>query len=393
MYTARSLTYYRNTPGALSQPPEGPNSGYLVIQDEESTGTHFFGLLKDREVKDLPFPQNKLLTVRHSSGTAEHRHVTHDEVYLIPVINQPLSSNLYYAIKADGKHKGETYANSKEEDVIINCCGIRSIKDAKPRSFDSQDIYQQFQFSTTTSTWRDSTTLLAKSFAPNGHPPHFLRRKAWTISGKTPRNFTLHEVSGLNTSLRAHLPDFNFPISQQCSTPPLVVGTWYCPFMFIIEGSEKERIKNSVFYHMTLEQRWERVFSVDNNDYGHANKVTVDIVVPTEVARIGGQEEALAYMNNDNKVVWFKTRDREVGLSKLIVDRMMWEEERVGWVKVIEDKQVRVVKEEVYEGLVNGWRSFGCYVLVESFVLKRNDGSIVMTYDFMHTHQLKSKWE
>ncbi|XP_074274720.1 uncharacterized protein LOC141598826 [Silene latifolia] len=392
MYTARSLTYYRNAPGTLSQPPEGPNSGYLVIQDEESTGTRFFGLLKDPEIKDLPFPQNKLLIVLHSSGTVEHRHVSHDEVYLIPVINQPLSSNLYYAIKPDGKHKGETYASSKEEDVTILCCGIRSIKDAKPSSFDSQDIYQQFRFSTPTPTWRDPSTLLAKSFAPNGHPPHFLRRKAWTLCGKTPRNFTLREVSGLNPSLRAHLPDFNFPFSQQCCTPPLVVGTWYCPFMFIIEGTEKERVKNSVFYEMTLEQRWERVFSVDNNDYGHANKVTVDIVVPTEVARIGGQEEALAYMNNDNKVVWFKTRDREVGLSKLIVDRIMWEEERVGWVKLIEDKQVRVVKEEVYEG-VNGWRNFGCYVLVESFVLKRNDGSIVMTYDFMHTHQLRSKWE
>ena len=46
----------------------------------------------------------------------------------------------------------------------------------------------------------------------------------------------------------------------------------------------------------------------------------------------------------------------------------------------------------MYDG-VNGWRSFSCYVLVESFVLKRNDGSVVIVFDFMHTHQLRSKWD
>lgn len=64
---------------------------------------------------------------------------------------------------------------------------------------------------------------------------------------------------------------------------------------------------------------------------------------------------------------------------------MMWEQEKVGWVKG-NDKQVRVAKDEEYGGGIAGWRTFGCYMLVESFVLKRNDGSLVLTYEFRHTH-------
>jgi hypothetical protein len=40
-----------------------------------------------------------------------------------------------------------------------------------------------------------------------------------------------------------------------------------------------------------------------------------------------------------------------------------------------------------------GWKKFGCYVLVERFVLRRMDGSLVLTNDFKHTHQVRSKWE
>lgn len=44
-------------------------------------------------------------------------------------------------------------------------------------------------------------------------------------------------------------------------------------------------------------------------------------------------------------------------------------------------------------GGVGEWRKFGCYVLVERFVLKRMDGSLVLTYDFKHTHHVRTKWE
>ncbi|KAL5855954.1 hypothetical protein ACOSQ4_005756 [Xanthoceras sorbifolium] len=74
---------------------------------------------------------------------------------------------------------------------------------------------------------------------------------------------------------------------------------------------------------------------------------------------------------------------------------MNWEEERVGWVRGNE-RQVSVKREEQCCGGVHGsdqWRKFGCYVLVERFVLKRMDGSLFLTYDFKHTHHIRSKWE
>ncbi|KAK9676115.1 hypothetical protein RND81_11G055300 [Saponaria officinalis] len=211
------------------------------------------------------------------------------------------------------------------------------------------------------------------------------------MNGKTPKNFTMEEVSGVNSTLRARLPDLNFPITLQCSNP-VVVGKWYCPFMFVKEGTKKDQIRNSVFYEMSLEQRWERVFNIENDGYSQEKVVIVDTVVPTKVVRIEGQQSEEMYDSNENEVVWFKSKDDEVGLSKLVVERMRWEEERVGWVRGEEDKQVRVVKEEVYGGVI-GWRCFGCYVLVESFVLRRNDSSVVLNFDFMHNHQVRSKWE
>ncbi|KAJ0692775.1 hypothetical protein HanPI659440_Chr15g0589741 [Helianthus annuus] len=109
MYVTRSLSHYKTSPEALYLPPEGPNSGYLVIQDEESETYSCFGLCKNRYLAELPFPQNKILTTRYSSGSGENRHVSYNEVVFIPVLNQPLSSNRYYALKPHGSHKGYVY--------------------------------------------------------------------------------------------------------------------------------------------------------------------------------------------------------------------------------------------------------------------------------------------
>ncbi|KMT08389.1 hypothetical protein BVRB_6g140680 [Beta vulgaris subsp. vulgaris] len=390
MYTTRPLSLYKNSPEAISVPPEGPNSGYLVLQDEDSTPTCCFGLCNNPAIKDLPFPQNRRLSIQYTTSNGESSSTSYDEVYLIPVINHPLSSNRYYAIKADGRRKGEAYASSKEEDKATCCFCIPYIKDEKPRSFDPADIYQQFEFSTT-KTCLNSNMLLAKSIASDGHPPYFLRRKGWTISGKSLKNSELKEARGIDSSLRAHLPDFNFPASQECSKS-VIVGKWCCPFMFIKEGREKDQIKYSVFYEMTLEQRWERIFTADRN-YSHGKVVNVDVVVPAEMVKITGQEAVQEEGNNNNGVVWFNVRGTEerVGISSLIIERMMWEEGRVGWFRG-KEKQVKVIKDEEYAG-VGDWRSFGCYLLVETFVLRRNDGSILFTYDFSHTHQIRSKWE
>lgn len=98
---------YQKNPSMLSSPPpEGPNSGILVIQDEESEPRIFFGLFKGHELKDLPFPQNKNLKLRYSTGEVNNPHVSYFYTAFIPVLNQPLASNCYYAISSRGRHKG-----------------------------------------------------------------------------------------------------------------------------------------------------------------------------------------------------------------------------------------------------------------------------------------------
>ncbi|KAJ0094779.1 hypothetical protein Patl1_16575 [Pistacia atlantica] len=71
MYVTKPLSMLKKSPAALSEPPpEGPNSGILVIQDEE-TPTCCFGLSRDDKLQNLPFPQNKNLTASHFTGATE----------------------------------------------------------------------------------------------------------------------------------------------------------------------------------------------------------------------------------------------------------------------------------------------------------------------------------
>ena len=46
----------------------------------------------------------------------------------------------------------------------------------------------------------------------------------------------------------------------------MVVGKWYCPFVFVKElgGKLKQQTKKSTFYKMILEQRWEKIFECEN---------------------------------------------------------------------------------------------------------------------------------
>ncbi|KAA8529240.1 hypothetical protein F0562_033961 [Nyssa sinensis] len=393
MYVTRPLSLYRKFPNSLSSPPDGPNSGYLVLQDEESETTTCFGLCKNRYLIDLPFPQNKNLTTRYSSGAGENRSVSLDDVVFIPVLNQPLSSNRYYVIKPHGTHKGEAHACSKEEDMTT-CCFCSSVQDVKSRPLDPHDIYQQFAIAPYETTFQSGGRFYAKSVAPDGYPPYFLRRKGWEIYTKTPRNYELGEAQGLDTPLRTRLPEFNFPLSLKTSEA-VMVGKWYCPFMFIKEGALRNQMKTSMFYEMTLEQKWEKIFECENNG-SQGNEVCVDVSVQREVVFVAGREAVWDERNVVDGAIWFTGfgsagEEISVGLSLAIVERMKWEQERVGYGGGGE-RQIRVKKVEEFGGM-SGWIKFGCYVLVERFVLKRMDGSVVMVYDFKHTHQIKCKWE
>ncbi|XP_052200041.1 uncharacterized protein LOC127806662 isoform X2 [Diospyros lotus] len=342
MYVTRLLSRCLRSPEYLSLPPEGPNSGYLVLQDEESETTTCFGLCKDRYMSDLPFPQNKDLTIRYSSGSGKNRHVSLYGIVLIPVLNQPLSSNRYYAMKPHGSHKG---------------------------------------------------LFTATSIAPDGFPPYFMRRKGWEIYTGTPKNYKLAEALGVNNGLRSRLPDFNFPPHYKTSGA-IVVGKWYCPFMFIRDGKFKDQMKRSMFYEMTLEQRWEQIFACEN-DSSQGNAVTVDATVQIETAFIEGREATWDESNQANGVVWFRSfgagGETTIGLSSLIVYRMRWEQQRAGWTSS-GTGFVRVSRTEEFAGS-GGWKKYGCYLLVERFVLKRMNGSLSLACDFKHTHVVGSKWE
>ncbi|XP_044489784.1 uncharacterized protein LOC123214115 [Mangifera indica] len=385
MYVTRPLSMYKKDPSALSlPPPEGPNSGILVILDEEAEPTCCFGLCKSGELKELPFPQNKnLKTCYPTSDGADYQRVV-----FIPVLNLPLSSNRYYAIQPRGSHKGEAFRNANEED-LTTCCFCNFVRDRKPEPFYHDNIYQQFEI-----CHGDWGGFYAKSVAPDGYPPEFLSRKGWTVVTETPSNFYLTEALGLDTNLRTSFPDFTFPLSQKTSNP-VVVGRWYCPFMFIKEGTPKQQISSSMYYKVTLEQRWEQIFACEN-DHNKDNVAVVDAAVQTVVVFFGGVE----CMPDENNVVdgmmWFRglsnnEEELGVGLSTLITERMKWEQERFGWVEG-NGRQIGVNRVEKFGG-VGEWRKFGCYVLVERYALKRMDGRLVLTYDFKHINKIRCKWE
>ncbi|KAK8667949.1 hypothetical protein V6N13_105422 [Hibiscus sabdariffa] len=282
---------YKHSPSLLSSPPqEGPNSGVLVILDEEAEPTCCFGTCKSSYLDELPFPQNKNIEVVFSTDQTDH-------VVFIPVLGQPLSSNRYYALQSRGSHKGEAFTNSSEEDAFT-CCFRRHFPDKKRQPADHHDVYQQFEIRKI-SGWSDG--FVAKSVAPDGVPPGFLKIKGWTAGFSTPRSFHLGEAPGLDTALRARLPQFDFPLSCK-NSQPLVVGKWYCPFIFIKDGAPKDQMAKSRYYEMTLEQRWEQVFAC-NNDYNEENTVVVDVGVEREEVRVNGMSREISVEDRRSDVV------------------------------------------------------------------------------------------
>lgn len=102
MYVTRPISLYRSHPDLLCTPPvEGPGSGYLLLEGEDDVRSY----LNDK-LKDLPFPQNKVLTVSYtySSGGPGGSSTEKNKALFIPIINQPLSSNCYYVIMADNNN-------------------------------------------------------------------------------------------------------------------------------------------------------------------------------------------------------------------------------------------------------------------------------------------------
>ncbi|KAJ6758748.1 hypothetical protein OIU74_025410 [Salix koriyanagi] len=132
MYATRPLSVYKRNPSALSSPPpEGSNSGILIIQDEEDDLTCCFCLQNIDYVKVLPFPQNKSLTVT-TRRTGNGKNLD-DKVIFIPVLNQPLSSNRYYLIECQGKSQNPEMIDRHDfsNSIWSWCCPFMFIKEGK----------------------------------------------------------------------------------------------------------------------------------------------------------------------------------------------------------------------------------------------------------------------
>ncbi|CAL1390756.1 unnamed protein product [Linum trigynum] len=423
MYVTRPLSLFRKHPSTLSMdPPEGPYTGYLVVTDEEAEAqdSSCWGICKDRRIKKLPLPQDRVISLLHISDYGEEIDLV-KKLWFLPVLDRPLSSNCYYVIKANGRsRKGQAYRSSRESDMGI-CCFEGVIKDKKPKPFDYTNIYTQF-----TIHRHHKHSFTSKSLAIDGLPPQFLRKKGWKLrASRVHKKLHLTEASGLDASLRSHLPSLlDFPIYKTTS-PPVAVGKWYCPFVFVREDQAtiKEQMKCSRVYRVTLERYWQEIFSCNNDTINRGfdciardgveeeeegrNVVAVvkfRVAIGRRADSVYGREAMAAAAavgdEGDGRMVWFRSRGmrnrgdagRCVGLNMAVVKKMEWVMEEGGWVGGGRDRVVRVEK-EVEIGESDGWRRFCCYVLVESFVLRRMDGTLVLKSDFRHTNTIKWRWE
>lgn len=275
------------------------------------------------------------------------------------------------------------------------------MNDKRPKPFNLKDLNQIFKIHS-----HQSGGFFARSITPDGIPPKFLRKKGWRvrISGSY-RSCRITEALGVDSTLREKLPDFNFPISRKRS-PPLVVGKWYCPFIFVKEGTTrvKHQMKKSMFYKMTLEQKWEEVYSCVNDHEsgegdGNVAVVVVNVCVEREVVLVSGMEATKNNGKGDaNGFLWYRAcnpynrRRVNVGLSLAIVEHMRWVQEQGGWAYGNGREKVVRMREEV-TCQQSEWHRFGFYVLVESFCLRTLDGKLVLRYEFRHTGRVKCKWE
>ncbi|KAJ4811065.1 DUF1262 family protein (DUF1262) [Rhynchospora pubera] len=334
--------------------PEGPNSGYVVVKEDdphEETGTRCWRLCCQRRTKELPFPQNKIFTVYFNIPVGQAVATQTETVLFVPVMNLPLPANRYYVVVAEGKYKGQVHTCSRKQDMTT-CCFCRCITDVKPKPFDHRDIYQQIEIIP------HKGQFIAKSVASDGFVPWIFRQKYWELYEEKSKNCHLGDAFGINNAVRSNFLNLDIAINA-------IAGKWYCPFIFVKESGElKDQMKKTTFYEVILEQFWREAHS------GIEKKRIL----------LRGNETMKEEMESSDGFVWFKRtgdfNSERIGLSFALWERIKWEENRNGW-----DEGIGSLKDEV---------KFGGFVFVERFSFKRLDGSLALALEFIHTDKLRT---
>ncbi|KAM7257196.1 hypothetical protein ACFE04_012937 [Oxalis oulophora] len=295
----------------------------------------------------------------------------------------------------------QAYISSREQEIRLCWCFPNPIHDSKPRPFDFRNLYQQFKFHRHHHSDHNHNhhTFTSTSAAHDGVPPNFLRKKGWEIV-KTQKSHHLRgEALGLDVNLRS-----NPPVLTEKEPNFNVVGKWYCPFVFIKEELRmRHQMGLSPFYEMTLQQSWEVIYLIENVSNQSTALINVDVKLKRRVDWLFGMEAKYERNRVSDHLgfVWFRVYDKDrgvvkIGLSVAIVEKIKWIQEEGGW--FMEDREEerieRVVEVSRKKGRESGvWKRLGCYVLVESFILRRMDGVVVLKSDFRHTHKIQCKCE
>uniref|UniRef100_A0A0E0LUY8 Uncharacterized protein n=1 Tax=Oryza punctata TaxID=4537 RepID=A0A0E0LUY8_ORYPU len=383
MYATKPLSAFAGHTEAASRlpppPPDGGYSGYLVVKsDEQGTDeTRCWGLRSQPRVRGLPFPQNRVITVS-DPALGEYADAYADAVVFVPVPGVPPSSNRYYAVLAAGKHRGLVRACSREDDVLATGCFCRCVRDAKPRPFDPADVYQQMEIVP------NKGGFTARSVAADGIPYFLYRSKRWLAYASRPKHFDdLGEALGLNDPLRSR--SLTTPPATSPASAVAVVGRWYTPFFYIKEDGIplKTQMDRSTFYEIVLEQRWEEAIG---GAATASKRVLVGGIVEGKQEAVTTAASARTGGGGDG-YVWFSaapwTAGQRVGVHASLWEKMLWEEQKGGWVA---DEEVDGcgVRKRMAGGGGAGSRS----VLVERFAVKRLDGGVVVAFDFSHVNKI-----
>lgn len=258
------------------------------------------------------------------------------------------------------------------------CCSRRIIEDVEPTPFDYRDEYQQFEICSD-----GDVDFYANPIVPHSFPPSFLRCK-FHLFVKNKRVHRLNDAQGIDDSLRMRLPELN--------STRIIIGKWYTPFVFVKgEGPVKVQMEKSLFYTITLEKYWQNIYSWENDGSKSGNVIAMNVSIQREVNFLFGMEAVKDGGMDNEGFVWFRSSVNghghvSVGLSLAIVERMRWLEQSAGWADGVERL------EKVETAGESGWKRFDCYVLVESFALRRMDGTLVLNCDFRHTHHIQTRW-